>query len=72
MTLDDHDVSGSLFQIAAASSNRQSYPASFTIYGELSWLGILTILLRVVFPCAVAASCIKGVEGLSAKIVGGY
>lgn len=72
MTLDDHDVSGSLFQIATASSNRQSYPASFTIYGELSWLGILTILLRVVFPCAVAASCIKGVEGLSAKIVGGY
>lgn len=72
MTLDDQDISGSLFRITTASADKQNYPATLIIYNELSWLGILTILLRVVFPCAVAASCVKGVEGLSAKIIGGY
>lgn len=72
MTFDGHDISGSQFRIMTASADRQNYPATLVIYGELSWLGILTVLLRIVFPCVVAASCIKGIEGLSAKIVGGY
>lgn len=72
MALDGQNISGSLFRIMIVSKHQQNYPATLTIYDELSWLGILTILLRVVFPCTIAASCIKGIEGLSSKIIGGY
>lgn len=49
---------------------QHTYPMTLIIYSELSWYGILIILLRMIVPCILAAGIVQEAKPISNTIMG--
>ena len=49
---------------------KHTYPMTLIIYSELTWYGILIILLRMIVPCILAAGIVQEAKPISNTIMG--